>query len=122
MYAPQLAPAPAPIVLRLIGFLDGDLVDAFRILERGLVGADGGTVIVDVRSLEVLGEPMMAQLAAVVGEARARGRDVRLDARGVQWRRIAKSRIAGQPPVDAQLRADARRTVILAHSNLRPHN
>jgi len=122
MYAPQLAPAPSPIVLRLIGFLDGDLVDAFRILERGLVGVDGGTVIVDVRALEVLGEHVMAQLAGVVGEARARGRDVRLDARGVHWRRVAKSRIAGQPAVDAQLRSEARRTVILAHSNLRPHN
>jgi anti-anti-sigma regulatory factor len=121
MYAAQLATPPAPIVLRLIGVLDDDLLSAVRIVERSLVGVGGGTVIVDVRALDVLGEAGMERLASLVGEARARGRDVRLDARGLQWRRAAKKAIGSQPPVDALLRAGARRTVIVAHSTLRSH-
>ena len=37
--------------MRLIGVLDADLVAAFSALERGLVGLDGGTIVVDVHDL-----------------------------------------------------------------------
>ena len=118
MYAPQLEPRPAPIMLRLIGLLDTTLLDALRVIERGLVGRDGATVIVDVRSLDVRSDESMSALAAIVAEARARGRDVRLDARGLHWKRAAKQ-IVTQPPIDADLRGGVRRTVILAHSPYR---
>jgi hypothetical protein len=81
-----------------------------------LVGIGGAAVIVDVRDLQVLGEHGMTLLAGAVRDARARGRDVRLDAHGLAWRRIAKKMISGQPAIDAELRAAVRRTVIIAHS------
>ena len=118
MYAPRphAVPATAPVMLRLIGVLDADLVAALGPLERGLVGAHGATILVDVRDLHVLGETEMHALAAVVGEARRAGRDVRLDARSFEWKRIAKQKLSKQPAVDAKLRSTVGRTVILAHS------
>jgi hypothetical protein len=116
VYAPQTELVPAPVVLRLIGVLDGDLIAAFGALERGLVGAAGATVVVDVRDVNLLGEGDMDALAGVVAGARREGRDVRLDARSLAWKRVAKKNLSGQPGVDAQLRSGARRTVILAHS------
>jgi len=116
VYAPQVAAFPAPVSLRLIGVLDGDLLEAFRALESRLVGIGGAAVIVDVRDLQVLGEHGMTLLAGAVRDARARGRDVWLDAHGLAWRRIAKKMISGQPAIDAELRAAVRRTVIIAHS------
>jgi hypothetical protein len=113
-------PVAAPVSLRLIGMLDGELVAAFEALERGLEDLDGSTVIVDVRDLELAGERAMVQLTAAIAEARRRGRDVRLDARGLTWRRIAKKHLSTQPPVDAKLRSGTRRTVIMAHSERRP--
>jgi anti-anti-sigma regulatory factor len=102
-----------PVVVRLIGVLDAELIAAFTTLERGLAGA---TVLVDVRSLNLLGESEMDALAGAVASARRDGRDVRLDARGLQWKRIVKKMISGQPAVDVQLRSSIRRTAILAHS------
>jgi hypothetical protein len=116
VYAPQPQPVSAPVSLRLIGVLDADLVAAFSTLERGLVGIDGSAVLVDVRDLEVVAESQMGALAGVVAAARREGRDVRLDARGLHWRRVAKKNLSTQPAVDAQLRSGVRRTVILAHS------
>ena len=116
MYAPQLQLIPGTVVFRLIGVLDADLIVAFEALERGLVGAAGATVLVDVRDLHVLGESEMDELARTVAAARADGRDVRLDARSLHWKRAAKKNISKQPAVDAELRSTARRTVILAHS------
>lgn len=116
MYAPQPHAISSPVVLRLIGVLDADLVAAFGTLERGLAGAAGATVVVDVSDLDVIGEAEMDDLARCVAAARAEGRDVRLDARGLSWKRAAKQNISKQPPVNAQLRSAARRTVILAHS------
>ena len=116
MYAPQAQPVPAPVVMRLIGVLDADLVAAFSALERGLAGLDGGTVVVDVHDLQILGDGEMHALAKAVAAARFQGRDVRLDARGLHWKRTAKKNLSTQPPVDAQLRSGARRTVIVAHS------
>lgn len=116
MYAPQVRPIPAPVSLRLIGVLDADLVEAFGVLERRLVGLDGSTVLVDVRDLQVVGESEMRALARVIGTAREAGRDVRLDARSLHWKRIAKENLSAHPAVDAQLRSGVRRTVILAHS------
>jgi anti-anti-sigma regulatory factor len=102
--------------MRLIGVLDADLVAAFTTLERGLVGIDGGTVLVDVRDLSVVSETEMHALAGAVATARREGRDVRLDARGLHWKRTAKKNLSTQPSVDAQLRSSVRRTVIVAHS------
>ena len=116
MYAPQTQPVPGPVVMRLIGVLDADLVAAFSALERGLAGGNGGTVLVDVRDLHVAGEGEMHALAKAVAAARCQGRDVRLDARGLHWKRTAKKNLSTQPPVDAQLRSGVRRTVIVAHS------
>jgi anti-anti-sigma regulatory factor len=120
VYAPQVTAFPAPVSLRLIGVLDGDLLEAFRAIESRLVGIGGAAVIVDVRDLEVLGEHGMTLVASAVREARARGRDVRLDAHGLAWRRVAKKNISGQPAVDAELRSAVRRTVIIARSPKRP--
>jgi hypothetical protein len=117
VYAPQIQPFPGPLVLRLIGALDPDLVTAFGELERGLTEA--GTVLVDVRDLQVLGESEMDGLVRTIAQARTEGRDVRLDARNLQWKRFAKKNLSRQPNVDAKLRSSARRTVILAHSPLR---
>lgn len=116
MYAPRSQPIPAVVALRLIGVLDGDLVTAFSALVRGMVGFENATVIVDVRDLELFGETDLAAFAAAVRRVRADGRDVRLDARSLAWRRIAKRDLPGVPAVDANLSSDVRRTVILAHS------
>ena len=116
MYAPQPQPIAPPVVFRLIGVLDADLIAAFGTLERGLASAAGATVLVDVRDVHVLGESEMTDLARTVAAARAEGRDVRLDARSLHWKRAAKQNISKQPAVSAQLRSEARRTVILAHS------
>ena len=116
MYAPQPQPIASPVVLRLIGVLDADMVAAFGALERGLPATAGATVLVDVRDLHVLGESDMTDLARAIAAARAAGRDVRLDARSLHWKRAAKQIISKQPAVSAQLRSEARRTVILAHS------
>jgi anti-anti-sigma regulatory factor len=118
VYAPRPQPVPAPLSVRLIGVLDPDLVAAFAALERGLAAARGATVVVDVRDVQVFGEAEMDALASAVATARREGRDVRLDARSLHWRRAAKKNISTQPPVDAQLRSGVRRTVILAHSAL----
>jgi anti-anti-sigma regulatory factor len=117
VYAPLPNPVPAPLVVRLIGVLDADLVAAFGALERGLAGARGATVVVDVRDVDVLGETEIDALAELIGTARREGRDVRLEARSLHWRRAAKKHCSGQPPVDAQLRSAVRRTVIVAHSH-----
>ena len=119
MYAPQPQAIPAPVAMRLIGVLDEDLVEAFAAQERALVGYEAATIIVDVRDLHVLGEAEMRALAGAVRRARAEGRDVRLDARSLPWRRIAKKECSPTPPVDANLRSAVRRTVILAHSGKR---
>ena len=116
MYAPQPQAVAPPFVVRLIGVLDGDLVAAFTALERSLAGGHGTTVLVDVRDLDVLGESAMNELAGVVAGARRAGRDVRLDARSLRWKRVVKKNLSAQPPVDAQLRSGIRRTVILARS------
>jgi anti-anti-sigma regulatory factor len=122
VYAPQIQPAAASVVLRLIGVLDGDLVTAFQNLERGLAAAAGATVLVDVRDLQTLGESDMKALASAIRAARDGGRDVRLDARSLPWRRLVKTTLPGQPAVDAELRQAVRRTVILAHSTKRKRN
>jgi len=116
VYAPQTQPVPAPIAVRLIGVLDADFVDDFSTLARGLAGRDGGILVVDVRDLQVPAEAHMSALAAAVASARAEGRDVRLDARSLHWKRVAKKNLSAQPLVDAELRSDVRRTVIMAHS------
>jgi len=117
VYAPLPQPVSAPVVVRLIGVLDADLVAAFGALERGLAGARNAAVIVDVRDVDVLGETEMDALATTIGAARREGRDVRLEARSLHWRRAAKKHLSAQPPVGAELRSAVRRTVILAHSH-----
>lgn len=117
MYAPLPQPVPAPLVVRLIGVLDAELVAAFGALERGLAGARNATVIVDVRDVDLLGETEMDALASAIGAARREGRDVRLEARSLHWRRTARKYLSAQPPVGAELRSAVRRTVILAHSH-----
>jgi anti-anti-sigma regulatory factor len=117
VYAPLAHPVPAPLVVRLIGVLDAELVAAFGALERGLAGARDATVVVDVQDVDVLGETDLEALVCAIGAARREGRDVRLEARSLHWRRAAKKHLCGQPPVDAQLRSAVRRTVILAHSH-----
>jgi anti-anti-sigma regulatory factor len=119
VYAPQAQPVPAPVAIRLIGVLDSDLVEAFTVLERGLVAFEHATVIVDVRDVQLLGETEMHALAGAVRRARTEGRDVRLDARNLAWRRLSKKEFSAVPPVDAKLRSGVRRTVILAHSGKR---
>jgi anti-anti-sigma regulatory factor len=116
VYAPRTQPVPARVALRLIGVLDADLVTAFTALVRGMVGFENATVIVDVRDLELFGETDLAAFVAEVRRIRCDGRDVRLDARSLQWRRIAKVELPGMPAADAGLPCDIRRTVILAHS------
>jgi anti-anti-sigma regulatory factor len=115
VYAPRSQPIPAVVALRLIGVLDADLVTAFSALVRGMVGFENATVMVDVRDLELFGETDLLAFATAVRRARADGRDVRLDARSLAWRRIAKRELPGIPAVDTHV-ADIRRTVILAHS------
>jgi hypothetical protein len=117
VYAPEIQPFPGPLVLRLIGALDADLVVAFDQIQRGL--ADAGTVLVDVRDLQLFGEGEMDELVLAIAQARSSGRDVRLDARTLPWKRAAKKNLFNQPGIDAKLRSKARRTVILAHSPLR---
>ena len=120
MYASQTLAAPAPIALRLIGLLDGELLAAFAALERGLVGVQGGLVLVDVRDLQTLGDDAMRALLETISSARAQGRDVRLDARSLPWRNLMKKHLRMQPPVTPELRSDIRRTVIIAHSGRVP--
>jgi anti-anti-sigma regulatory factor len=116
VYAPRSQPVPAFVALRLIGVLDTDLVAAFTTLVRGMVGFENATVIVNVRDLELFGEGDLAAFVAAVRRARAEGRDVRIDAHGLAWRRIAKHELPTMPAVDCRHRSDIRRTVILAHS------
>jgi hypothetical protein len=116
VYAPQAQPAPAPVSLRLIGVLDADLVAAFAAAVRDLRGA---TVLVDVRDVGPLGEADMRAVTGTIAAARAAGRDVRLDARSLPWRRAAKRELAAQPAIDPALHERVRRTVILAHSTKR---
>jgi anti-anti-sigma regulatory factor len=116
VYAPQMQPVPTPVVVRLIGVLDADLIAAFGTLERGLVGTRGGTIVLDVRDIHVLGEAQMDALTSTVAAARAEGRDVRVDARSLPWKRAVKKELSGQPAIDRQLRSAVRRTVIVAHS------
>ena len=116
MYAPRTQPVPARVALRLIGVLDADLVTAFTALVRGMVGFENATVIVDVRDLELFGETDLAAFVAAVRRVRCDGRDVRLDARSLPWRRIAKVELPNMPAADAGPACDIRRTVILAHS------
>jgi anti-anti-sigma regulatory factor len=116
VYAPVPQPQPSPVVLRLIGVLDAELVEAFVALERGLVGRRGATVLVDVRDVQLLGEAEVKGVVGAIKTARAEGRDVRLDGRGLTWRRAVKQQLSAQPLIDAQLRSSAGRTVILAHS------
>ncbi len=119
MYAPQPQPVSQPVVIRLIGVLDGDLIATFTSLERGLRDLQPATVLVDVRDLNVIGESEMRALADAIAGARREGRDVRLDARSLSWKRVVKKNLSTQPPVDAKLRSETRRTVILAQSTNR---
>ncbi len=116
MYAPRPQHVPAPVVLRLIGVLDSEFVTAFTALVRGMVGFDNATVIVDVRDLQLFGEAGLAAFVVAVRRARCEGRDVRLDTRSLQWRRIAKQELPAMPAVDTEFSSEVRRTVILAHS------
>jgi anti-anti-sigma regulatory factor len=102
--------------LRLIGVLDADLVTAFTALVRGMVGFEHATVIVDVRDLELFGETDLAAFITAVRRARCEGRDIRLEARSLPWRRIVKQDLPAMPAVDAETGSAVRRTVILAHS------
>lgn len=120
MYAPQPLPVPAPVALRLIGLLDADLVTSFAQLGDDLTQPAGGTVLVDVRDLHVAAEQDMEALVGAIRAARTGGRDLRLDAKSLPWRRLLKAQLSGQPVVDAGLRASVRRTVILAHSGNQP--
>ena len=116
MYAPQLAPCPAPVVIRLIGVLDADLIAAFANVERGLASNGGATVIVNVRDLTPLGERDLSALLGTVGAARKEGRDVRLDAPAFGWRSAIRRDLGTHPAIDEALRAAVRRTIIVAHS------
>jgi anti-anti-sigma regulatory factor len=116
VYAPRTRPVSATVVLRLIGVLDTELVEAFTALVRGLVGFENATIIIDVRDLDLFGEADLAAFVAAIRRARCEGRDVRLDARRLPWRRIVKQALPTMPAVDAELGYDVRRTVILAHS------
>ena len=116
MYAPQTLAAPAPVALRLIGILDAEFLASFATLARSLAGSEGGTVLVDVRDLHAFGENEMDGLVDAIRSARAQGRDVRLDARSLPWRTLMKKNLGVQPAVTPALRADVRRTVIIAHS------
>jgi anti-anti-sigma regulatory factor len=116
VYAPRTQTVSATVVLRLIGVLDTELVEAFTALVRGLVGFENATIIVDVRDLDLFGEADLAAFVAAIRRARCEGRDVRVDARRLPWRRIVKQALPTMPAVDAELAYDVRRTVILAHS------
>jgi len=119
VYAPRPQPVSSPVVVRLIGILDASLVDAFVTLERGLVGRRGAVMLVDVRDLQVIGASDADALARAIAVARAAGRDVRIDARGITWRRALRKTGCAPAPIDAELRSTAARTVILAHSGKR---
>jgi anti-anti-sigma regulatory factor len=116
VYATQTLVAPAPVALRLIGILDAELVASFDVLQRGLAGLDGRTLLVDVRDVQVVGDDEVSRLVEVIRSARAQGRDVRLDARSLPWRTLMKKNLSTQPPISAAIRSDVRRTVIVAHS------
>jgi hypothetical protein len=104
------------VTLRLIGVLDADLIASFEALGGELAQPAGGTVVVDVRDLHVGGEPEMLGIIDTIRRARAGGRDLRLDAKSLPWRRLQKTELSTQPLVDQVLRGAVRRTVILAHS------
>lgn len=122
MYAAHHQPTPAVIVLRLIGLLDADLVTAFTAMVRGMVGFANATIVLDVRDLELFGESDLAAFVAAVRRVRHEGRDVRLHARTLPWRRIATTELPNVPAVDERLPSDIRRTVILAHSARKRHH
>ena len=88
MYAPQAQPFPAPVALRLIGLLDADLIAG--IPRPRAPPAPAATVLVDVRDLELLGEDRDGRALSRDRAARGRGRDVRLDARSLHWKPLAK--------------------------------
>ena len=116
MYAPQLAPFPAPVVIRLIGVLDSDLIAAFATVERSVASAGGGTVVVDVRDLSPLGERDLSALLRTVGDARSEGRDLRLDAPAFGWRQAIRRELGSVPMADQAVKAAVRRTIVVAHS------
>lgn len=116
MYAPRLAPFPAPVVIRLIGVLDPDLIAAFETVERGLASNAGATVIVDVGDLTPLGERDQNGLLRAVSSARAEGRDLRIDTSSFGWRQAIRRELGPHAPVDEGLKAAVRRTIIVAHS------
>lgn len=120
MYAPTLDPVPAPVVLRLIGVLDTDLIASFGTLVAE-IGAPGRPLFVDVRDLTVVGEKDVTGLVRAIASARVEGRDVRLDAPTLSWRRAMRSLLAGQPAIEGAQRSAVRRTVILAHTAKRKH-
>jgi len=120
VYAPRLQPLAAPVVLRLIGILNPALVAEFAALERDVsFRSPGTTVLVDVTDLSPLGHDDLAALGQVVRRARIEGRDVRLMAETLPWKRVLRRVLPGQPEVDAGLRSSARRLVILAHNGKR---
>ena len=117
MYAVRHEPALDPVVVRLVGVLDDDLV-----LETGrTLRALGGprTALVDVRDLTLVGEAEMLALAQTIAAARAAGLDARLDGGLLPWRNVARRVLSRQRPVDEPLRRVVRRTVIIAHSGRR---
>jgi len=116
VYAPQLAPCPAPVVIRLIGVLDADLIAAFATVERSLASGGGATVVVDVRDLSPLGERDLRALLRAVGDARREGRDVRLDAPAFGWRQAIRRELGAFPVPDQAVKAAVRRTIVVAHS------
>lgn len=118
MYAPALDPVPAPVVLRLIGVLDAALIASFGALVAE-VGTPGRPVIVDVRDLTLVGEKDVTGLGRAIAAARVEGRDVRLDAPTLAWRRAMRTLLAAQPPIEEAQRSAVRRTVILAHTTKR---
>jgi len=116
MFAQDPQPREAPLLVRLIGDLDQELVEAFATLERSLVGRDGRTLIVHAGDAAPTSEREVGALMAAVRAARAAGRDVRVDAgTSLAWRRRF-TRVHCEAPLDPGLRRAAGRTVILAHS------
>ena len=116
MFAPHADPREAPVLVRLIGDLDQELVEAFATLERSLVGRDGRTLIVHAGDADPTSEREVGALMDAVRAARAAGRDVRVDAgTSLAWRRRF-ARVHREPPLEPGLRRTAARTVILAHS------
>jgi hypothetical protein len=110
----------APVVLRLIGVLDKTLIADFDALEREISARTPGlTLLVDVTGLSPLAHDDLAALGHIVRRARIAGRDVRLIADTLPWKRVVKRDLPNQPEVDGALRGSARRMVILAHNGKR---